>query len=207
MIPNSPVVTYSIMYWLARTSSSTSIIESAAVLTHRLCSPWWPVTGFTGGQSRCRSSILSSQITVFTFLAWSQTCSRCGCQESDRVVCSPRRDVHGYASRRKPRSDCPDTEGWLPLLIADTRHPYRPFVWLVCDIVAVTLFALYICAHRSTKHVLLNPNISFQLSSSCGVHFHLKFLWQPGTSNTTDIWGILSWGILLPHCTFMVYQM
>lgn len=38
MIPNSPVVTYSITYWLARTSSSTSIIESAAVLTQAVFS-------------------------------------------------------------------------------------------------------------------------------------------------------------------------
>lgn len=177
MIPNSPVVTYSITYWLARTSSSTSIIESAAVLTHRLCSPWWPVTGFTGGQSRCCSSILSSQITVFTFLAWSQTCSRCGCQESDRVVCSPRRDVHGYASRRKPRSDCPDTEGWLPLLIAAHTSSLRAFcltgIWYCgCD----TVCFIHLCTsnyqtrtveskHQLPAFLLLWCTFSFKSSS------------------------------------------
>lgn len=50
--------------------------------------------------------ILSSQISLFSVLAGRQTHSR-WVSESDKDAPSLSRDVHGYASRRKPRSDCP----------------------------------------------------------------------------------------------------
>lgn len=42
----------------------------------RPCSPRQPVTGFAGETESLLQVIVSSQRTVFTFLAWSQTCSR-----------------------------------------------------------------------------------------------------------------------------------